>query len=141
MDDSISKHTSSNLAARRRASLKYAANNKERISERMRSYRKLNPEKYILVSAKQRARKRGIPFNLDIEDIQIPEVCPVFGFSLEMADFSVQKNSPSLDRINPELGYVKGNVQVISSLANAMKSDATNKQLLQFADWIKTTYE
>lgn len=141
MDSPVPQYTSSTIAARRRASLKYAANNKERISERMRFYRKRNPEKYIWIAAKQRAKKKGIPFDIEIKDIVIPATCPVFGFSLEMSDFTVQKNSPSLDRINPNLGYIKSNIQVISNLANAMKSDATNQQLLQFADWIKSTYE
>ena len=33
--------------------------------------------------------------------------------------------SPSLDQIVPGLGYVKGNVQVISHRANTLKSDGT----------------
>lgn len=33
-------------------------------------------------------------------------------------------NAPSVDRIRPELGYVKGNVRVISSRANLLKNNA-----------------
>ena len=42
----------------------------------------------------------------------------------------------SLDRIIPELGYVPGNVQVISQLANAMKWDSTREERLTFANWV-----
>ena len=47
-------------------------------------------------------------------------------------------SSPSLDRIIPELGYVPGNVQVISHQANTMKSNATLKELKAFAAWVAT---
>jgi hypothetical protein len=35
--------------------------------------------------------------------------------------------------MNPELGYVPGNVAVISRKANLMKNDASSEELLAFA--------
>ena len=38
------------------------------------------------------------------------------------------------------LGYVRGNVTVMSMKANIMKGDATPEELLQFAEWVLRTY-
>ena len=90
---------------------------------------------------KGRAKKKGLGFDLKVADIDPPEFCPVFGFRLKRGKGSPQKNSPSVDRIDPSKGYTKDNIQVISNLANVMKQDATPEQLLMFADWIYKTYK
>lgn len=64
-----------------------------------------------------------------------PKKCPVFNMSLTTGKGVTHKWSPSTDRIHPRKGYVRGNIQVISQLANYMKNDATPKQLKQFAQW------
>lgn len=82
----------------------------------------------MLSRARQRAKKKGIPFDLDIDDIFIPENCPILGIPLRLnkgGRSGYFDDSPSLDRINPTYGYTKGNVRVISSRANRLKSDAT----------------
>lgn len=95
------------------------------------------PELQLLISAKARAKKNNLPFNIDISDIVIPEYCPLLGIKLERKEYgkggSFQANSPSLDKIIPELGYVKGNIMVISMKANSMKNNATIKELLKFS--------
>ena len=100
---------------------------------------------YLLRVAKSRAKKRGIEFSISVEDIVVPYVCPVLGIDL-ICGFGTSDrpggnwNSPSLDRIDNTKGYVKGNVQVISHLANSMKSVATEQQLLKFSEWVIKTY-
>ncbi len=112
-------------------------------AEYHKQYREKNHEQCILSSARNRARKKNIPFDLTVKDIIIPTHCPILGIPLtrNMGTHGGCVSSASLDKIKPELGYVKGNVQVISLLANNMKSSANEEQLKQFAKWILETYQ
>jgi hypothetical protein len=65
-----------------------------------------------------------------------PERCPVFGFKMITGTRYDHRKSPSIDKIIPSKGYVRGNIQIISMMANAMKQNATPKQLKQFAHWV-----
>ena len=67
------------------------------------------------------------------EGVEYPKICPVFKIPLDWGMNGNQPNSPSLDRMNSDLHYVFGNVMIMSRLANAMKQNATEKQLKQFA--------
>lgn len=90
----------------------------------------------MLRNARKRAKEFGVPFDLTKEDIVIPERCPLLGVKLRVADGQVDDNSPTLDRIIPWLGYVRGNVVVVSWRANRIKSDASAAELRQIADWL-----
>ena len=93
-----------------------------------------------LSEVKYRCNKNNIPFDLDIEYLNsiFVKTCPVFNFQLswDTQNKKILKYSPSLDRINPDLGYVKGNVRWLSNLANSMKNNATEEELKKFANWI-----
>jgi hypothetical protein len=109
-------------------------------SERVKSE---SPEKKMFRRAKTRARERGIDFSITLEDVVIPEFCPTLGIKLKVHKGRSGGNpeSPALDRIDNSKGYVKGNVMVMSHLANMMKSSATTEQLLLFAKWVTDTHE
>lgn len=94
-----------------------------------------NVESIILQQTKTRAKSNNITFNLTIEDIIIPKICPVLG--IEIKPFDDSGNSPSIDRFVPELGYIKGNVSIISHRANMLKNNATAEELQKIVDWIK----
>jgi hypothetical protein len=88
-------------------------------------------KKYIIRGAKRRALSQGIPFNINYTDITIPEYCPLLGIKLNkhVGEGKLYDDSPSLDKIIPKLGYVKGNVWVVSNKANRIKSNATIEEL------------
>jgi len=90
----------------------------------------------LCYAASQRAKKSGIPFDIVPDDIDITERCPVFDISLKQGDGKCHDASPTLDRIDPELGYVKGNVAVISYSANRAKGSLALHQIQSLALWL-----
>lgn len=94
-------------------------------------------ERKMLDAAKRRAKQQGVPFDLTVDDIHIPAFCPVLGVKLERSagGSSGGDNSPSLDKIVPERGYVRGNVIVISNKANRMKSNGTFDEMRRLAEF------
>ncbi len=100
----------------------------------------------LLAGAKSRAKRAGLPFNITREDIHVPEYCPVFGIPLIIEVGARTDNSPTLDKVHNEMGYVRGNVVVVSWKANRLKNNATVGELQQLAsfylqhleqDWMK----
>lgn len=106
---------------------------KERSKKGIVSLRKRDPAYFMFSGARIRARKENLPFNLDISDIILPEYCPILGLKLEFNSGASKDNSYSLDKIIPSKGYVKGNIKVISKLANTMKQNASIELLEKFA--------
>jgi hypothetical protein len=118
-------------------SREYYLANKDAIQARNKRYRERNniPHKlYSMVrSAKLRSKEHNLPFNITTEDLKYVEVCPLLGIPLDWEvgnkNRKITPNSPSLDRIIPELGYVKGNIMIISYRANVIKHNATVAEL------------
>jgi len=99
-------------------------------------------ESIICLRAKHNAKSKGLEFNLEESDIEIPEYCPLLGVKLL---YDLKDNQDyfyhTIDRIDSSLGYIKGNIQIISRLANTMKSNATVDQLLTFATNVLEQYK
>lgn len=87
----------------------------------------------ILMASKSSAIQRGLEHTIGLEDIPTPTHCVYLGVELDYASKRRHSATASIDRIDSSLGYVKGNIQVISFLANRMKTDATVEQLIEFA--------
>lgn len=99
-----------------------------------------NINSVLLTKAKKRAKKLNIPFNITKEDISVPEKCPILGIPLKVSDNIVSDNSPTLDRLIPELGYVKGNVTVISFKANRIKNNASINEIRFLLKWLENEH-
>lgn len=121
--------------------MKYAIKHKENSTEYRRrqsaSLRERNPIRYIFNQARYRAKKRGIEFSIELEDIEVPENCPVFGIPLFFSEGRRTDNSYSLDRWDNAKGYVKGNVKIISWKANQYKGDMTIDEVERLLNYMK----
>lgn len=96
----------------------------------------------ILRVAKYRAKRKGIVFALQAEDIKWNDVCPVLHIPIVLDNHGIGRQaptSPSLDKIENDKGYVKGNVRIVSNRANMLKSDMTREEAkLLYENWDKT---
>lgn len=144
------------VEAKNFANLSSYHRNKDSINARRKIRRELNPERYrsiirmrrqnfpaerMFYEARKRAKIQGIPFSIEKQDILLPEFCPVLGLRLDYTQGTKGRpldNSPSLDKIIPALGYVKGNIATISWRANVLKHDATLEEVVAIAGYIRS---
>jgi hypothetical protein len=99
-------------------------------------------EKSIMERARQNSKRSGFDFNLDKSDIVIPTHCPYLGVELSYNKKDGKLDHYfSIDRIDSSKGYVKGNVQVISRLANTIKNNTTVDQLITFSQNVLKMYD
>lgn len=130
--DYASKKDAINKRRRERLKAKRAG-----IPSRRVTHGKTHTVAYALwAGAKKRAANRGLPFALTVHDIpEVPAFCPVLGIRIEQgASGRAVDSSPSLDRLRPALGYVAGNVRVVSWRANRLRNDASAEELRILAD-------
>jgi hypothetical protein len=118
-----------------------AVQKKERIKQLKEKFAVRVWAKEAIRSARRRAVKRGLDFDLDEcwligKLAMISTRCPALGTLLKFSAKGYDPSSASLDRILPNLGYVKGNVEIISRRANTIKNDATPEELVRIARWV-----
>ena len=103
--------------------------------------------------ARGRARKNNVPYDLSIHDLRklVTDKCPILGIKFELNKEGKKwgtgkgknnwQNSPSLDRIVPDKGYVKDNIIIVSLMANSIKNQATPEQILTVGNFYKKLYK
>lgn len=111
---------------------------KIRQTEKLNRDWKVDAARLLYKNIKSRCKRIGKEFSIELEDITIPEKCPVFGFDLKREDRQTWMCAPSVDRIDSSKGYIKGNVTVVSRRANILKRDATLEELEQLFNYYRT---
>ncbi len=96
-----------------------------------------DPRKRMLSDAKRRAKAKGIEFSLSLQDIEIPQICPVLGVEIFVAGDKSTPNSPSIDRIDNTKGYTSDNIMVISLRANMLKNDGTLDEFINIVKYME----
>ena len=89
----------------------------------VRRYRNKHRAYFLITYAKERAIKLGLDFNLDLHRKDIQEridagVCELTGIKLSL-DGSRSFNTPSIDRICPQNGYLYNNIRIICFAMNS----------------------
>lgn len=114
----------------------YRKDNLAKYAELQREWRSNNPRDVMVINARVRAKKKGYPCTITVADLEWPTHCPILGLELDYSTTPTgqRKNAkrdafPTLDKRDPALGYVPGNVFVISYKANRLKSDTTLDQM------------
>lgn len=91
----------------------------------------------LWIEARRRSREKQLEFDLELDDIIIPDICPVLGLKLEAGTREHKDSSPSLDRIDNTKGYIKGNIAVICHRANTIKGSGSLEEHEAIVQYIK----
>ena len=96
-------------------------------------------------ASKRRARIKNLPFNLTSNYLEsiFPKNfrCPILNYKMRVSNKSLGRLSPTLDRINPRKGYIKGNVEFVTNIANLMMTSANGKDIKKFVKWATKRYK
>lgn len=91
----------------------------------------------LLYKAKLRAKEKGLEFTISRDDVVIPDTCPILGEPIQVRANTFNRWAPSLDRIDNSLGYIPGNVRIISWQANYVKGNMTVEQIERLYLYVK----
>lgn len=96
-----------------------------------RRWRVNNPLHHMFAELKRSAKRRGIYF--DIHQGEFIEFC--FSNNFYRDSFKFTKESLTVDRIDPNLGYTICNLRVISQHENTIKGNQERKKHARFRDY------
>ena len=98
---------------------------------------------------KKGALKRNIEWNITLEDmhdeyIKQNKKCIYTGIELDISANTVQSrtaNNASLDRIDSNFGYIKGNIQWVYKPINILKNTLTHNEFVKLCIMVANQYE
>ena len=117
-------------AERKRRIYLWRRENPERVKELGRQQREKHVAGHMWRNARRRAVVRNCAFTITVDDVQNIWTgrCAVSGLKLTVQAGKNGPLSPSLDRVKPELGYVRGNVRIVCLGYNMLKGAGTDAQ-------------
>lgn len=112
-----------------------------RTAEQRKNWRHNNRASALVSSARVRARDKGLTFDLDVTQIQYRiDLCRCELTGIKF-DLEGGWNSPSLDRINPDLGYTMDNVRIVLTALNVMMNRWGPDKVIEIADSMRRLTE
>lgn len=133
-------HRTKNIESSRKKDRQWYALNTSRVSERRRLERLEKPWRYLVHAAKNRATIDGLPFDLTAAwcKARWTNRCELTNLEFvrpnELGRRGGQVRSPSIDKINPVLGYTQGNCRIILHCLNLFKIDGTDENMYEVAE-------
>ena len=133
--------TSERRAQKAKAASIFRAAHPDRVRATQQSWRQANPLKNALIRARARAKVKQVDFRITEKDFPhpLPTHSPISGVELKYGGGQGRipaDNAASIDRRNSALGYIPGNVFIISFRENTLKRDGTAAELRAIADWM-----
>jgi len=120
----------------REARSEWGKANRDKTKQYVRDWEQRHPREYMVMKSKHSAKPRGLLHTITVADLTWPTHCPILGIELVYdRDKKTPRRDcyPTLDRHDNNLGYVPGNVFVISWRANRIKWMATAEELMAVA--------
>jgi hypothetical protein len=118
----------------------WAKANRDKMRGYYLAWERRNPRHTMVERARSSAKQRSLEFTITVDSLVWPTHCPIFGIELcyeRDKKAPHRDNYPTFDRWDNAVGYVPGNVFVISWLANRMKWHATIEQLEAILRYMK----
>lgn len=82
-------------------------------------------------------QSRKIFYDIDPCDIIVPDTCPICEVKMQPSNQrGGSVTSPTLDKVIPNKGYVKGNIAVICKGCNSLKGKGSASEHRRIADYI-----
>ena len=127
-------HSSTSYKSRKKRANEYRSQvkSKNEINEESRGY-------LLWKRAKDRAKKHNLEFNISRNQVVYWlkfGVCQATGLKLNLkfGNEKINPLGPSLDRINPKIGYINGNVRLVCWLFNRAKGDGSDEDVWLLAE-------
>lgn len=117
------------------STLEWRKRNQKAVKEYSEKWRRTNNGivSRLLSAARKRAHETNKEFSITTDDVFVPELCPLLCIPIIVGRGKQGPNSPTIDRIDSVLGYVPGNVWIVSQKANRIKSDASPEEIMLLA--------